>query len=167
MRIYFIWGLYNHNLFKSNHVIFFMERSERIIKGADSFEDARGKIDNYELPESINMIGLITSKKGIMRANHYHPIQEQKVLLVSGKYISVYKDLKEDESPIRHQLIQTGDLSIMPPNVAHTMIFLEDSVFINLVKGNRKHDKFEEHTTRYELVKEEDIIKYISLYDNK
>lgn len=143
------------------------ENVETIVKGQNPFEDARGKIINYELTEPINLIGLITSKKGTLRANHYHPEQEQKCLLISGKYISVFKDLSIENSSIRHQLIEAGDLSIMPPNVAHTMIFLEDSVFINLVNGNRDHDKFGKHTIKYELVKANEIENYLQLHSNK
>ena len=55
---------------------------QRVVKGSKPFEDTRGKIANYELPESINWIGLISSKKETIRANHYHPIQEQKTLLI-------------------------------------------------------------------------------------
>ena len=143
------------------------ERVETIIKGANPFEDERGKIDNYELPESVNLIATITSKKGALRANHYHPVQEQKCLLISGKYISIYKDLLIPNSQIRTQIIEAGDLSIMPPMVAHTMIFIEDSVFLNLVNGNRDHDKFGEHTIRYELVKPEEVEEYIKKYDKR
>ena len=143
------------------------EREETLIKGANSFEDERGKIDNYELPESVNLIATITSKKGTVRANHFHPIQEQKCLLISGKYISIYKDILVPNSTVKHQLVQSGDLSIMPPMMAHTMIFLEDSVFVNLVNGNRDHEKFGEHTIKYELVKPEEIEGYISKYNNE
>src|SRR3989344_4554687 len=144
----------------------FKERDELIVKGGNPFVDSRGKIDNYELPESVNLIATITSKKGTVRANHFHPIQEQKCLLISGKYISVYKDLLVPDGNVKHQLILTGDLSIMPPMMAHTMIFLEDSIFINLVNGNRDHDKFGEHTIKYELVKPEEVEKYISKYNS-
>ncbi|MEK6823653.1 MAG: hypothetical protein AABY06_01335 [Nanoarchaeota archaeon] len=140
---------------------------ETIIKGQNLFEDARGKIINYELTGQVNFIGLITSKKRSVRANHYHPDQEQKCLLISGKYVSVFKDLSLENSLIRHQLIEAGDLSIMPPKIAHTMIFLEDSVFLNLVNGNRNHNEFSEHTIKYELVKHHEIDYYINLYSNK
>lgn len=141
------------------------ERDELVIKGANPFEDDRGRIDNYDLPESVNLIGLISSKKGTIRANHFHPVQEQKCILISGKYVSVYKDLLFPDSPVKHQLIQAGDLSIMPPMVAHTMIFLEDSVFVNLVNGNRDHDKFGEHTIKHELVPPEKIQEYLAKYE--
>ena len=51
---------------------------EHVRKGEKEFIDKRGKISNHELPEPVNLIGLIDSKKDTVRANHYHPIQEQK-----------------------------------------------------------------------------------------
>ena len=52
---------------------------EYVRDGHDEFIDSRGKISNHELTEPINLIGLIDSKKGTIRANHYHPQQEQNV----------------------------------------------------------------------------------------
>ena len=46
---------------------------EYVKNGTDDFIDTRGKISNHELTEPINMIGLVQSKKGSIRANHYHP----------------------------------------------------------------------------------------------
>ena len=54
--------------------------------GGKEYIDDRGRITNYELPEPINWIGWIESKKGTVRANHYHPIQQQKCILISGRY---------------------------------------------------------------------------------
>ena len=51
---------------------------EQIYISENEFSDRRGKISNYHLPEPINLIGSITSKFGSVRANHFHPIQEQK-----------------------------------------------------------------------------------------
>ena len=81
-------------------------------------------------------------KKGTVRANHYHPIQEQKCLLVKGKYVSVIKDLSNPKAQIHTQLIQEGDIAVIKPNVAHTMVFLEDSIFLNLVRGEREHENY-------------------------
>ena len=71
---------------------------EEIFKGKNEFIDRRGKISNFELPEPINLIGYIESKKGTVRANHFHPIQEQKCLLVKGQFISIYKDLLNEKT---------------------------------------------------------------------
>jgi nucleoside-diphosphate-sugar epimerase/dTDP-4-dehydrorhamnose 3,5-epimerase-like enzyme len=139
---------------------------EFIIRGAKEYVDERGKISNYELTEPINLIGYIESKKGTVRANHYHPIQEQKCLLVKGQYISVTKDLSEKNSPIETRLINQGDIAVIKPNVAHTMVFLEDSIFLNLVRGEREHENYGiTHTIPYTLVDENfknDLLKNFS-----
>ena len=43
---------------------------EHVRDGDNEFVDSRGKISNHELTEPINMIGLIESKKGTIRANN-------------------------------------------------------------------------------------------------
>lgn len=126
---------------------------EYTVQGGKEYIDERGKISNYELTEPINLIGYIESKKGTVRANHYHPIQEQKCLLIKGKYISVIKDLADPKAQIQTQIIQEGDIAIIKPNVAHTMVFLEDSIFLNLVRGEREHENYGvTHTIPYKLV---------------
>ncbi len=131
------------------------ERLEYILRGGDEYVDSRGKISNYELTEPINLIGYIESKAGSVRANHYHPVQEQKCLLIKGQYISVIKDLSVPNAKIETQVINEGDLSVIRPNVAHTMVFTKDSIFLNLVRGERKHENYGvTHTIPYVLVDE-------------
>ena len=93
---------------------------EYIEKGKDSFVDKRGKIENYKLSEKVNLVATISSKPNTMRSNHYHPIQQQKCLLVNGQYISVYKDLKNKNSLKITQVVNKGDLVITEPLVAHS-----------------------------------------------
>ena len=129
--------------------------NEKIIEGKDSFEDTRGLITNYYFDEPLNLVGYVSSTKGSVRGNHYHPIQTQKCLLISGSYISVTKDLNEENSVVETRYIKPGELSIIPPNIAHTMIFLEDSVLLNLVAGEREHQNYGiTHTIPYKLVDE-------------
>lgn len=130
--------------------------NELIEIGKDNFIDNRGIISNFYIDDSINMIGYVESKRNTIRGNHYHPVQTQKCLLIKGKYISVTKDLLDPTSVIETRLINGGDLSTIPPNVAHTMVFLEDSVFLNLVNGEREHENYGmTHTLKYELVDKE------------
>lgn len=139
---------------------------EYIINGEKEYIDDRGKISNYELTEPINLIGYITSKAGTLRANHYHPIQEQKCLVTKGKYISVIKDLMDDKALTKTMIIKKGDISVIKPNVAHTMVFLEDTEFLNLVRGEREHENYGiTHTIPYKLVDDtfrNDIVKNYS-----
>jgi nucleoside-diphosphate-sugar epimerase/SAM-dependent methyltransferase/dTDP-4-dehydrorhamnose 3,5-epimerase-like enzyme len=138
---------------------------EYTMQGEKEYIDNRGKISNYELTEPINLIGYIESKAGTVRANHYHPIQEQKCLLIKGRYISVVKDLADPKAQIHTQLIQEGDIAVIKPNVAHTMVFLEDSIFLNLVRGEREHENYGiTHTIPYILVDDKFRDELISNY---
>ena len=130
---------------------------EHVRDGHNEFVDSRGKIINHELTEPINMIGLIDSKKGTIRANHYHPEQEQKCLFTKGQIIEVYQDLLNANSPKITQVINEGQLSIIKPNVAHTMIFTKDTTFLNLVRGEREHQNYGvTHTIRHVIVDEKE-----------
>ena len=129
---------------------------EYLEQGQKEFADQRGKISNYELTEPINLIGLITSKKNTIRANHYHPIQEQKCLVTEGRFISIFKNLLDNDSPIITQVVNKGDITVTKPNVAHTMVFTEDTTFLNLVSGEREHGNYGiTHTIPHILVDEQ------------
>ena len=130
---------------------------EYVKNGENEYTDSRGKISNHELTEPINMIGLIDSKKGTMRANHYHPQQEQKCLFTKGQIIEVFQDLLNPNSPKITQVVNEGQLSVIKPNVAHTMVFTEDTVFLNLVRGEREHENYGvTHTIKHNIVNEKE-----------
>ena len=138
---------------------------EHVRNGENEFIDARGKISNHELTEPINMIGLVDSKKGTIRANHFHPQQEQKCLFTKGQIIEVFKDLLNPNSPKITQVVNEGQLSIIKPNVAHTMVFTKDTTFLNLVRGEREHDNYGvTHTIRHILVDEQEKNLLLSCY---
>jgi nucleoside-diphosphate-sugar epimerase len=131
----------------------FDKNLEYTFKGVREFIDERGKISNYDLPEPINMIGYIESKKGTMRANHFHPVQEQKCLIIKGQFISIYKDLVDEKSIKVTHVVRAGDMSVTQPNVAHTMVFTEDTILLNLVRGEREHHNYGiTHTIPYKFV---------------
>ena len=130
---------------------------EYVQSGTDEFVDSRGKISNFELTEPVNMIGLIDSKKGTLRANHFHPQQEQKCLFTKGQIIEVFKDLLNPNSPKITQVVNAGQISIIKPNIAHTMIFSKDTTFLNLVRGEREHKNYGvTHTIKHIFVDEKE-----------
>ena len=138
---------------------------EHVRKGEKEFIDKRGKISNHELPEPINLIGLIDSKKGTVRANHYHPIQEQKCLVTKGQFISIYQDLLNKNSPKITHVVDEGQLIVTKPNTAHAMVFPKDTVFLNLVRGEREHDNYGvTHTIRHVLVDDNEKDLLLSCY---
>ena len=104
---------------------------------------------------------MIDSKKGTIRANHYHPQQEQKCLFTKGQIIEIFQDILNPNSPKITQVVNEGQLSIIKPNVAHTMVFTKDTTFLNLVRGEREHDNYGiTHTIKHVFVdeKEKDLL---------
>ncbi len=130
---------------------------EYVKDGENLFVDKRGVISNHELTEPINLIGMIESKKGTIRANHYHPQQEQKCLFTKGQIIEIFQDIINPNAPKITQVVNAGQLSIIKPNVAHTMVFTKDTTFLNLVRGERDHENYGiTHTIRHLFVDEKE-----------
>ena len=128
---------------------------EHVKDGENLFVDERGIISNHELTEPINLIGMINSKKGTIRANHYHPQQEQKCLFTKGQIIEIFQDIINPNAPKITQVVNEGQLSIIKPNVAHTMVFTKDTTFLNLVRGERDHENYGiTHTVKHVFVDE-------------
>lgn len=143
----------------------FDKNLEYTFKGVREFIDDRGKISNFDLPEPINMIGYIESKKGTMRANHFHPVQEQKCLIIKGQFISIYKDLLDEKSVKVTHVVNEGDMIVTQPNVAHTMVFTKDTIFLNLVRGEREHENYGiTHTIPYKFVDDDEKKLLQSIY---
>ncbi len=140
-------------MIKNWSYIKFNKSLEYTYKGKREFIDYRGKISNYELTEPINLIGYIESKKNTVRANHFHPVQEQKCFLVKGQFISVYKDLINKKAIKVTHLVNKGEMIVTQPNVAHAMVFSQDSIFLNLVRGEREHKNYGiTHTLPHKIV---------------
>jgi hypothetical protein len=84
---------------------------------------------------------------------------------VKGKYVSVIKDLANPQTEVEIRIINAGDIAVIKPNVAHTMVFLEDSIFLNLVRGEREHENYGvTHTIPYILVDDNLRLKLIQQY---
>ena len=138
---------------------------EHVKDGDNLFIDERGLISNHELTEPINLIGMIESKKGTIRANHYHPQQEQKCLFTKGQIIEVFQDILNPNAPKITQVVNKGQLSIIKPNVAHTMVFTKDTTFLNLVRGERDHENYGiTHTIKHVFVDEKEKNLLLSCY---
>jgi quercetin dioxygenase-like cupin family protein len=147
------WSIRNKNL-----------EIEYKYKGINEFKDDRGIISNYELTEPINLIGYIESKKGTHRANHFHPIQEQKCLVIKGQFISIVKNLMNNDPAIT-KIVNAGEMVVTKPNVAHVMLFTKDTIFLNLIRGDRDHENYGiTHTIPYKLIEKNNVKEFIRDY---
>ncbi len=112
--------------------------------------DVRGAITNL-FEGRIEHVALITSKKGSVRANHYHKEDHQYIYLVSGAYESHACDVQN--SPKKQILkVRPGDIVYTPPLTAHAQKFTEDSVFLALSPRQREHGKYETDTMAFQVI---------------
>jgi len=121
------------------------------IRHIDSaFADDRGDIFNI-VEGNVGHVALITSKKGSVRANHYHKKDFQWIYLVSGAYESHSCPI---DKPEEKQVLQVkaGDIVDTPPLIAHAQVFTEDSVFLALTTLQREEGKYENDTVAFPVV---------------
>ncbi len=122
-----------------------------VLKHIDpSVVDVRGGITNI-FEGRIEHIAIITSKKGTVRANHYHKEDLQYIYLVSGAYESHSLDIKNPEKrQVLH--VKAGDIVFTPPLIAHAQKFTEDSIFLALSSRQREQGKYEQDTLAYKVI---------------
>ena len=117
------------------------------------FTDERGDILKIldDGKTTIKSVLLITSKKGAVRANHYHRKDTHWVYMLSGsmEYTEAAVDGKGYKETV---LVKKGDLVYTPSTVAHAMRFLEDSVFLTLSTESRHQDAYEDDTVRVKVI---------------
>ena len=86
-------------------------------------------------------------------------------MFTKGQIIEVYKDLLNPGSRKITQVVNAGQISIIKPNVAHTMIFTKDTTFLNLVRGEREHENYGiTHTIKHDLVTDKEKKSLIESY---
>ncbi len=124
----------------------------KVEKLSPTFSDERGAITDI-LNGEMHNLGIITSKKGSIRGNHYHKAQTQYTYILKGKIEMTTKDLREPSSVPKTAIIAEGDLITHPAMVAHAYKALEDSVFLAITTKRRDKGGYEDDTFRIELVK--------------
>lgn len=114
------------------------------------FVDERGYItrlmDQDEFP--IRAIIYITSKKGTSRGNHYHKKDAHFVFCLSGKFRYSEKNMMKKNSRKTSVILKPGDVVLSKPGIAHSMDFLEDTVFFAFTTEKRDQKKYEKDTVR-------------------
>ena len=114
------------------------------------FIDDRGQISNI-FEGTIEHIAIITSKKGTIRANHYHKNIYQYIYLISGECETHSCDINCPEKKYV-QLVKPGDLIDTPPYTAHAQRFTQDSVFMALSTRKRLEGKYEADTLAFTVI---------------
>lgn len=113
-----------------------------------AFKDALGSIRDILDNVPLNSIAILSSKKGVVRGNHYHKKTVQWLYLLQGRVRYVARPVKG--GPRRQAIMKPGDLAVSPPGEAHTVVALEDSEFLAISRGPRHGVNYEADTYRLE-----------------
>jgi quercetin dioxygenase-like cupin family protein len=116
------------------------------------FVDERGEITKIldDGRSVIKSIILITSKKGAIRANHYHKQDSHFAYMLTGSMEYTEKPVEGGKK--ESIIVKAGDMVYSAPMVIHAMRFLEDSSFLTLATEWRKQEAYEEDLVRVKLI---------------
>ena len=116
----------------------------------EGFTDNRGKI----LPivhDSAN-VQMIWSKKGALRANHYHKTDTHTCFLGTGTIDYYWRN--HGETTIHKEQFGPNDLFKTGPMIDHEMVFTEDSIMVVVSEHQRDANTYDE-----------DIVKITPLHE--
>ena len=103
----------------------------KVIHKKSVFEDARGQIIDILENEPIEYVTIISSKKGMVRGNHYHKESVQYTYVLKGS-LKIVSQMPGQE--VETTIIKPGDLVFTPPLERHTLVAQEDSEFLVLTR---------------------------------
>lgn len=116
-----------------------------------AYTDDRGSIQPL-VDMMMRSAVLIDSKKGALRANHYHKTGWHYCYVLSGVVEYFHRPVGSRNTPERI-LIPEGKLFFTPPMVEHAMKFPEPTRFLTLDRNPRDQKSYEADVVRIELVK--------------
>lgn len=112
-----------------------------------AFSDARGEITDILKNSPVEYATLITSKKGAVRANHFHKDTYQWVYMLEGR-MRVRAQMPGEK--VEEVILKKGELIVNVPHESHAFEALEDAVMLVLTKGPRGGEDYEKDTYRLE-----------------
>ena len=113
------------------------------------FVDSRGDIQPL-VDARMKSAVLITTKKGAVRANHYHRTDWHYCYVLSGSIQYFERPTGSTAAP-REVTVRAGEMFFTPPLTDHTMLFPEDTVFLVLGRNPRDQESYEADVVRVDL----------------
>ena len=114
------------------------------------FVDVRGAIQPL-VDRMMKSAVMIESKKGTLRANHYHLTDWHYCYVLSGCIEYYHRPTGSDQEP-EMLLVGAGQMAFTPPMVDHGMKFPEDTVFLTLSRNPRDQETYEADVVRIEML---------------
>jgi dTDP-4-dehydrorhamnose 3,5-epimerase-like enzyme len=117
--------------------------------------DAAHRDDRGSIQSLVNFpmknISLISSKKGVVRSNHYHLTDWHYMYVLSGSFDYYYRPTGSDDD-LKCVRVKASDLIFTPPMEDHATVFLEDCELLAMSRNPRDQEAYEEDVCRVILV---------------
>jgi quercetin dioxygenase-like cupin family protein len=124
-----------------------------------AFQDERGAIDNLLL-NGCTSVAAIYSKRGSVRANHWHKTDDHYTYVVKGTMFYFERPVGERGEGLRIA-VGPGEMFYTRPGVEHAMLFASDSVILTFAKKKRDHESHEADVVRVEYITPEIAEMYV------
>ena len=102
-------------------------------------------------------ISLISSKKGVVRSNHYHLTDWHYMYVLSGSFDYYYRPTGSEEE-LKCVKVKAGELIFTPPMEDHATVFLEDCDLLAMSRNPRDQETYEEDVRRVLLIDPDTIV---------
>ena len=138
------------------------EKFKFIHKTGKVFKDERGYLLKI-LDKGFSSCIEIFSKKGSIRANHYHKKDEHFCYILKGEILFFYRDRKKG-SKLNYKIMKKGDLFFTTYDQDHLAYFLKTTHFLSYSSRKRSKFDYENDLVRLNMDKEKKVKEIISKY---
>ena len=123
------------------------------------FKDKRGTLQKI-IDGNFSSCIEVLSKKGSIRANHYHKKDKHFVYIISGELLYSYRNRKQG-SKVKIKKMKKGDLFFTPAMQEHMTYFTKNTHFIAFSTRKRTRFDYEKDLIRVEMDKYPDVKRAI------
>ena len=124
--------------------------TDPLVKLPEPFIDDRGAIRPLA-DATMQSALIIETKKGSVRANHYHKKDWHYCHILKGGFEYYWRDVG-DTNPPKKLVAKEGDTVFSPPMVEHAMLYTEDTLLIVLAGNPRDQATYEADVVRVDLI---------------
>ena len=123
------------------------------------FKDKRGTLQKI-IDGNFSSCIEVYSKKGSIRANHYHKKDKHFMYIISGELLYSYKNRKRG-SKVKVKKMKKGDLFFTPAMQEHMAYYTKNTHFLAFSTRKRTQFDYEKDLIRVEMEKYPDVKKAI------
>lgn len=104
--------------------------------------DARGSFTEFLRTPERGQVSVNISRPGITKGQHWHNSKNEKFLVVSGRGVIRFRDMREPGSPVIECPVSAERLEVVdtPPGYTHSIVNLGDTDMVTLIWCNERFD---------------------------